>query len=337
VTDEPQNASEPEQSENGPKDEAKPSTSRADRPKASTSNPLGEEQRGFSNAFWQGQKFLSPEMSRLGPSATIGRADIRDMQIGNRTQIFIGQSVSKTLGSIQEEDLAWVRSRYLEVSGYEGMADILADRRVLLLRGRSGTGRSTTALHLLDRVATARVLRVEGHRAISDPEKRDFPEENAGYVAVLSRADAGGVTTEKLDKLRDVLTSQSAFCVLISDDDPRDLDLFGGYAAVYTAPDPVALLRKHTYEEVLADDPPDVEDRLLVCSTASGWPRRSVRVRARWSLSASPSGWRNTPAARSRGKTSSVRPPRPCGSRSRNGSRRCGRWKPVPNTTKHSI
>jgi hypothetical protein len=261
VTGEPQGAPEPEQPKNDTQEDAASATPRADRPKP-TSNPLGQEQRGLNNAFWRGQRFLSPEMSRHGPSVHIGHADIRDMQIGNRTQIFIGHSVSRTLGSIQEEDLVWVRSRYLEVPGYEGMAKILAERRVLLLRGQPGSGRSTTALHLLDRVASTRVLRVEGTRALSDPEKRDFPEENAGYVAELSRENAGAVTAEKLDKLRDVLAGQSAFCVLISESDTRDLDLFGGYAAAYTAPDPVSLLRKHTNEEVLANDPPDLEDRL---------------------------------------------------------------------------
>lgn len=262
MTDEPQEASEPEQPKNDGSDEAKPGTPRADRPNASTSNPLGEEQRGFNSAFWQGQKFLSPEMSRYGPSAHIGRADIRDMQIGNRTQIFIGHSVATTAGSVRDDVLDWVRSRYLPVPGYEDMATILDDRRVLLMRGQPGTGRFTTGLHLLDGVASARVFRTDGKKAASSPAKGDFPEEHAGYVGELSREDSVAVTEEQLDKLRDVMVERHAFCVLISESDPRDLDLFGGYAVAYEQPDPAALLRSHTAKEAQRGDPDDFEQRL---------------------------------------------------------------------------
>lgn len=262
MTDEPQAAPEPEQPKTGAPDEGKPGTPRADRPKSSTSNPLGEEQRGFNSAFWQGQRFLSPEMSRYGPSAHIGRATIHDMQIGNRTQIFVGHSVARTPGSVRDDVLDWVRSRYLPVPGYEGMARILADRRVLLLRGQPSMGRYTTGLHLLDGVASARIFRTDGKKAFSNPAKGDFPEENAGYVGELSRQDSIAVTEEQLDKLRDVMAERHAFCVLISESDPRDLDLFGGYAVAYEQPDPAALLRSHTAEEAQRGDPDDFEQRL---------------------------------------------------------------------------
>ena len=86
-----------------------------------------------------------------------------------------------------------------------------------------------------------------------------------------------------------MLAERSAFCVLISESDPRDPDLFGGYAVAYTAPDPVFLLRKHAFEEVLADDPPDLE-RWLTDLLDAGWvakalgpcprPMESVRMAA---------------------------------------------------------
>lgn len=280
----------PESSDNDGRAQGKPATPRPEHSKDDkTSNLLGEEQRGFNDAFLQGQRFLSPDKSRYGPSATIGRADIRDMQIGDRTEIFIGHTVSRTPGTVRDEVLVWVRRRYLEVPEYRSMKEILTERRVLLLRGQPGTGRFTTGLHLLDGVASARIFRVEGKKAVSNPEKRDFPEKNAGYVAELSRDDGSSVTEEKLDKLCDVLAKQSAFCVLISESDPRNPDLFGGYAVAYAAPDPVDLLRKHAFEEVLPDDPPDLEGRLTDLLDA-GWvakalglcprPMESVRMAA---------------------------------------------------------
>jgi len=187
-------------------------------------------------------------MSRIGPSGTIGRAQIRDMQIGNRTQIFIGRSVASTPGSVREDVLVWVRRRYHQVDGYQEMATILEERRVLLLRGLAGTGRFTTGLHLLDRVTSTGIFRVDGKKIVSDLGKGDFPKKTAGYVSELSRHDAISLSEETLDKLRDVMEEQSAFCVLISDNDTRDLAVLGGYAMAYEPPNSAALLRKHTAE-----------------------------------------------------------------------------------------
>lgn len=290
MSEEPE-APAPESSDDGGRVQGKLATPKPEHSKDDkASNLLGEEQRGFNDAFRQGQRFLSPDKSQYGPSATIDRADIRDMQIGDRTQIFIGHTVSRTPGTVRDDVLVWVRRRYLEVPEYRRMKEILTERRVLLLRGQPGTGRFTTGLHLLDGVASTQIFRVEGKKAVSNPEKRDFPEKNEGYVAELSRDDGSSVTEEKLDKLRDVMAKQSAFCVLISESDPRNPDLFGGYAVAYTAPDhPVLLLRKHAFEEVLADDPPDLERRLTDLLDA-GWvakalgpcprPMESVRMAA---------------------------------------------------------
>src|ERR1044072_2570192 len=147
MSGEPEQTSAPEPSE---ENSAKTATPRDEQPKdGGTPNPLDGEQRGFIEAFWQGQRFLSPEVSPHGPSATIGRAEIREMQIGDRTQIFLGHSVSTTLGTVRDDVLVWVRRRYVEVPDYAAMKKILTEQRVLLLRGQPGTGRFTTGLHLL--------------------------------------------------------------------------------------------------------------------------------------------------------------------------------------------
>jgi hypothetical protein len=280
MSDEAAESAAPEPQEKDDKGDKPEEKTASSRDKAEPSNPLGDEQRGFSNAFWQGQRFMSPEMSGGGPSAHIGRADIRDLQIGNRTEIFIGHSVAATPGSVRDDVLDWVRSRYVEVPGYDDMAAILRDRRVLLLRGHPGTGRFTTGLHLLDEVASARLFRTDGKKAVSEPKKRDFPEEHAGYVAELSREDGVAVTEEQLDKLRDVMAARSAFCVLISDTDSRDVALFGGYAASYEPPDPDALLRRHAEEEVLPGDPPELEQRLTELRAAD-WVAKALGPRPR--------------------------------------------------------
>jgi hypothetical protein len=223
---------------------------------------LGGEGRGFNEALGQGQRFLSPEMSRYGPSAAIGRADIREMQVGDRTQIFIGHTVSRTPGAVREDVLAWIRERYLDVTGHRQMLETLRSRRVVLLRGQPGTGRVTTALHLLDTLVPDRIFRLDSGVTIRSLTETGLPEKNAGYVAELSRRIGSSLNEAHLDKLNRILADNSAFCVLVSETDPRPTDAFGGYAFAYAAPEPRQLLKKHASHEVLPTDALGFDARL---------------------------------------------------------------------------
>ena len=225
-------------------------------------NPLGDEQRAFSEAYQNGQRFLSQEiMAQYGPSATIGQADIGEMQVGDRTQIFIGHTLSHTAGAVREEVLTWIRARYLEVDRHDLMLKTLRSRRVIVLRGQPGTGRVTTALHLLDTVAEGRVFRLDSGETITSLTEAGITEGN-GYVAELSRRLGNVLTEAHLDKMRDLYEKAEAFCVLVVDADFRHDDLFGGYAFTCLAPDPGSLLRRHADHEARAQDMPDFEDRV---------------------------------------------------------------------------
>ncbi|WP_410572837.1 hypothetical protein [Amycolatopsis sp. cmx-4-61] len=227
-----------------------------------------DEARGVKEALDQGDRFFSPRYSQHAPSATIHHGKFNgDVQIGDRYYgISVGQQLSRKSGSVREDVLDWVRSRYLAVENHGEMAEMLEKRGVILLRGQPGTGRVTTALHLLDQAVEGRVFRLSCGENVKSFVSADFPEENAGYVAELPPRVSGGLTEENLDELRDRLKKASSCCVLVAARDPRLTAVFGGYAFDYFPPDPSALLAKHVRHEVRPDDPPEFEadlDELL--------------------------------------------------------------------------
>ncbi|MEV7096764.1 hypothetical protein AB0M80_28320 [Amycolatopsis sp. NPDC051045] len=223
---------------------------------------LGDDQRGFAETFKQGSHFLSPEVDQYGAVVSIGRADIKALQVGDGAHISVGQTVSCTSGPVREEVLTWIRERYLEVSGYEEMVESLKSNRVLLLRGHPGTGRVTTALHVLDRLTPGRVFRLDSGGTLKSLTETGLPESNAGYVAEVPHRIAGSLTETHLEKLHGLLKDKEAYCVLIAETDPRPSDVFGGYAHDYSAPDAGGLLKKHADHEARTDDPDDFEDRM---------------------------------------------------------------------------
>ncbi|MET8849653.1 hypothetical protein [Amycolatopsis sp. NPDC004625] len=236
---------------------------------------LGDDQRGFADSFRKGSHFLSPEVNQYGAVVSIGRADIKALQVGHGTQIFVGQTVSRTSGPIREEVLTWTRERYLEVSGYRALAESLKTNRVLLLRGQPGTGRVTTALHLLDRLAPSRVFPLDSGESLKSLTETGLPERDAGYVAELPRRIASSLSETHLGKLHGLLEDKDAYCVLVAEADPRPSDVFGGYAQDYTAPEAAALLKKHAGHEVHVDDPDDFEDRMAEL-LAADWVTKAL-------------------------------------------------------------
>ncbi|MEV4145435.1 hypothetical protein AB0J40_17315 [Amycolatopsis sp. NPDC049691] len=223
---------------------------------------LDDETRGVNQALRQGDRFFSTKYSQHGPSAYLHQPMVTDLQVGDRIQIYAGQEISRRSGSVRKDVLSWVRARYLPADDHDDMREVLKQRRVILLRGQPGTGRATTALHLLDRVAESRVFRFRCGKTVKSLTGAEFPEKNAGYVTRLPRQVSGALTEDSLDELRDRLEKASSFCVLVAEGDARFLDVFGGYAFDHRPPDPAALLAKHIEHEVRPDDPPDLEDRL---------------------------------------------------------------------------
>jgi hypothetical protein len=277
----------------GPQKDAAPkgnAQKRGTAPKAGAGDEkdqVDDESRGVNQALRQGDHYLSPRFARHTSTAHFHDSKIDQVHVDDRIQIYTGQEISRRSGSVREDTLSSIRSRYLPVAGHSEMLEVLRQRSVILLRGQSGTGRDTTALHLLDRVADGRVLRLSSGKTVKSLVAAEFPEKNAGYVAELGRRVSGALTEKNLDELRDRLRKASSFCVLIAEEDSRFVDVFGGYAFEYEPPEPAALLDKYVRHEIRPEDPDGLEaaiDELRAAPwTAEALgpcprPRESVRM-----------------------------------------------------------
>lgn len=248
-----------------------------------------DDARGENQALFTGARYFTHSGTRYGPALSIGSLQTQDMQVGDRYQIFVGQTVERTVGAVRQELLRWVRERYFQVDRYLEFFSGLEERHLLVLRGRPGTGRVTTALHLLDRLAPNQVSRWECGKTAKSLTRGKFDRKNVGYLAELSPRVSGGLTETILDDLQKQLKDSKSYGVLVIPEDPRDIESFGGYAFDYQAPEPSQLLRKHIQHEILPDDPPGFEEKLLRLSEAD-WamaalgpcpcPLESVRMAA---------------------------------------------------------
>lgn len=222
-------------------------------------NPLGDQARAAQQAYQTGRRTLRPP----GLAAVIGEGRFQDFQVGDRFNVYTGRGLPFAPGRVRTELLEWVRVRYVPVGGYPRMVTALRERRLLVLQGPADSGRSTTALRLLDEVANGQVFRLPPAEDPTAIEGKDLTPQH-GYLAELP---AGRVPAETyLDRLCDRLTECRCFCVLLVEDSPSHREVLRGYTLQCPPPDQAALLTRHISREAQRDDEDGMEQRLLELS-----------------------------------------------------------------------
>ena len=223
--------------------------------KTDAQDPHGAERREFEEAYRNGV------FQTAGPMAFLRDTTIKKQHIGDVYHVFGRGSRTLRSGSIREDDLVRIRSRYVAVPNYELMYTTLAERHLLVLHGQSGTGRFTTALRLLDELANGHVSRFDDDQDIEALSAGDFEKSGRGYVIELTSDKGAALTGSKLDKLCDLLGEQ-CYCIVITELDELSGNGLGGYAIAYETPDRDLLLQRHIAQEVRADDDDGLEGRL---------------------------------------------------------------------------
>jgi hypothetical protein len=223
---------------------------------AHAKDPHGAERREFEEAYRSGRYETGGSMAFIR-EARIGRQHFGDVIVGG------GPRAPKS-GSVREDYLVRIRSRYAAAPGYERMYTALAERRLLVLYGQPGTGRFTTALILLDELAAGKISRFDDEVDVESLATADFDAEGRGYVIELTGGAGAALTDAKLDKLRDLL-GERCYCVVTTELD--DFNSVDGYAIEYNAPDHDIVLRRHIAAEVRTDDRTDLEERLNELAT----------------------------------------------------------------------
>lgn len=163
---------------------------------------------------------------------------LQSAHIGDNINLLLGSrhpGAGMRSGPVPEEELRRLRRVHVEPQGYVRLRNALRARRLLVLGAAPGTGRTSTALSLLDEVtqrpangtdagaaAGPRVLRVDpegGPRQLA--RTLDGEEEEArrgtGYLLELSLTRPGALPPDEmdLDELAAALARREAFAVVV--------------------------------------------------------------------------------------------------------------------------
>jgi hypothetical protein len=127
----------------------------------------------------------------------------------------------------------------------------LAERRLLVLSGARGSGRSTTGLKLLAEFAPGKVRRLA---PASDPVEGAIAQigEAQGYLGELRSTDAIPAEAE-LDRLADHLATSRAYCVLILPADVPGM-VAGVYLREHVPPERFAVLDRRIEADCARED-----------------------------------------------------------------------------------
>lgn len=144
-------------------------------------------------------------------------------------------------GLVRPELLTELINRYVPPHGYETFLEQLSSTRLLVLRGASGTGRTTTGLRLLARLAES-VARFPPDADLRTLTPADF-EPRYGYLHELAPSSVAPAPAE-VDRLRGHLAERDCYLVLIVQHDIRYRDSFDGCIADCPLPDPKELFQR---------------------------------------------------------------------------------------------
>ncbi len=226
-------------------------------------DPYGADARGAAEALRSGRRTLRVD----GAAAIIDRSTIKNLITGDQYTLFGREEPSTVASSVRADVLSRVRDCYVTVPRHDTMLATLSEYRLLLLRGLPGTGRSTTAVQLLDELARDKVSRLELTDGLDSLRPKDLANER-GYVLELPVSGRGRQPTNTdLDRLRDLLDARKCWCVLLGANVETSGDPIGDYACAYAPPDPEAVLRAHVRRQLRLDDPADTEHRLVELAT----------------------------------------------------------------------
>ncbi|MEU7478155.1 hypothetical protein AB0A63_19380 [Lentzea sp. NPDC042327] len=243
----------------GPSSSSEPSGSKDSDANESSNGPQpGAEGGQRSDSRQHDQAYLhGRKMTTSGAMNFNREASIDDLHIGDRhthyyTYTFAGEGGDLRAITVREDELKRVRKRYMPVQDYADLLEGLAQRRLLVLDGEPGTGRSTTALRLLDRLAKGKV---SSFGAVADLSKLDESrfEERTGYVLKLASSQAEALNEWQLDHLAEVVVAKSAYLVLVCHRGVHRQQL-GEHVLPCPPPDVDGLVLKHLSEELRDGD-----------------------------------------------------------------------------------
>ncbi|MFF9163074.1 hypothetical protein ACF081_22885 [Streptomyces longwoodensis] len=178
-----------------------------------------------------------------GSSTLISADQVRDIHLhGN-------QDVRRLLaGPLPDDELRKLRRVFQEPAGYAACKEQLRTGRLLVLCGEPGTGRTCTAVSLLDDLTRGQVSRLDARSDLGALEENQIRK---GHGYALEPTGAGLPDETGLDRLCELLGRQEAYAVLLAAPEPGDVLSRGGrYYRAHTPPSAADVLTGHLSAEL---------------------------------------------------------------------------------------
>jgi hypothetical protein len=230
-------------SESKGKDDKKPDDKkddeqeRKDRFAEAAGDPLAGALGGASARATESQAYQSwmRTVHASGAAAFVGGGSIGVLNITTASGAYDRRGQAP--GPVRGEVITELISRYAPVAGYETFVQQLTSARLLVLRGAPGTGRTTTGLRLLAKLAD-HVARFGTDTDLRTPTAADLEPQSGYLLELVPGSGSLPLTPAQVDRLRDYLAERECYLVLIAAHDIRYRDGFDGCIADCPLPDP---------------------------------------------------------------------------------------------------
>lgn len=251
----PENKEEDGKSESKGKDDKKPDDKkddeqeRRDQFEDAAGDPLADALGGPSARAGESQAYRSwiRTVRASGAAAFVGGGNIGVLNITAASGA--DDRRGQAPGPVRKEVITELINRYAPVDGYERFVKQISSTRLLVLRGAPGTGRTTTGLRLLAKLAdsVARFGPDTDLRALTPAGL----EPQSGYLQELNPGPGSSLpTAAEVDRLREYVAERECYLVLIAPHDIRYRTSFDGYIADCPLPDPRDVLHQAIEYEI---------------------------------------------------------------------------------------
>jgi len=201
-------------------------------------------------AYEGGRELLNPERIEA----------VRDAYVFVDRRAMAGlHEASAAPGAVPREQIERLRAFYVPVPAAEEMRRALRNRRLVVLVGTRGSGRSTTGLWLLDELADENVSRLDPAARPFLPDAEHIASAN-GYLACLDQVPMPSRVAA--DRLAADLAAKDAYCVLTAHPSPALQRELGFYCVPHVQADPVAILGQHVQAGVQEHDDDTLAERM---------------------------------------------------------------------------
>ncbi|GAA1262021.1 hypothetical protein [Saccharothrix xinjiangensis] len=241
---------EQEPSEDAPPEASEPSAERVEEEQSDDAHQKASDP-DLANRWWTRNIAMDVAMQALvgGGTANVFMGDASVGHLGDRDRGASSGHLGVVVrsGPVSRAVLDRIRESYVEPSRYQETKRRLEELRLVLIRTRRGSGRTTTALRLLDQLCRAGVRKLDPDVNVKTLREDDL-EDNHGYLLDSPEAEqARALRSYQAERIGALLESKGCRLVVILDEStPLDLvDLVHHVVDDLGSVTPAEVLRRH--------------------------------------------------------------------------------------------